>query len=129
MQRRKCSAINRYNRQLFDHLGGAQQNRWGYRKAERLGDLEVDGHLKFCRELHREIARLCAAQDAIRDRPRLSLAGSGRRRPGCQDDVGLEADRLLRERSYRTLPGLAPAPPARARLARVANVRLPLPFR
>ena len=26
---------------LFDHLVGAQPNRWGYRKAERLGGLEV----------------------------------------------------------------------------------------
>jgi hypothetical protein len=24
---------------LFDHLVGAQQNRWRYRKAKRLGDL------------------------------------------------------------------------------------------
>jgi len=33
---------------LLDHLISAQQNRWGYRKAERPGDLEVHGHLKFC---------------------------------------------------------------------------------
>jgi hypothetical protein len=45
----------------FDHLVGAQQDRWGYRKAERLGGLEVHGHLEFCRKLHREIARLLAA--------------------------------------------------------------------
>jgi hypothetical protein len=37
----------------------------GYGKAERLGGLEVHGHFKFRRELHREIARLLAAQDAI----------------------------------------------------------------
>ena len=30
---------------LFDHLGGAQQNRWGYGKVERLGGLEVQDHL------------------------------------------------------------------------------------
>jgi hypothetical protein len=41
------SAINRYNRQLFDLLVGAQQNRWRYRKAERLGGLEVQDHLKI----------------------------------------------------------------------------------
>jgi hypothetical protein len=64
-QRRKCSAINRHKQQLFDHLGGAQQNRWGYRKAERRGGLAVHGHLKLGRELHREIARLLAAQNAI----------------------------------------------------------------
>ena len=37
----------------------------GYRKTERLGGLEVKDHLKLGRELHREIARLFAAQDAI----------------------------------------------------------------
>ena len=52
-------------RSLFDHLGCAQHYRWGYAKTERLGGLEVQDHLKFCRELHREIARLFAAQDAI----------------------------------------------------------------
>src|SRR5215813_2268818 len=34
------------------------------------------------------------------DRPSLLLEGNGRRRPACQDDVGLRADQLLRERSY-----------------------------
>src|SRR5262249_47882944 len=60
----QLGAINRHN-QLFDHLGGAQQNRWRYRKAERLGGLEVQDHLELGRKLHREIARLLAAQDAI----------------------------------------------------------------
>src|SRR6516162_6901551 len=49
----------------LDHLIGAQPNRWGYGKAERLGGLEVQDHLEFCRQLHREIARLRAAQNAI----------------------------------------------------------------
>ena len=31
------SAINRHNRQLFDLLVGAQQNRWRYRKDRALG--------------------------------------------------------------------------------------------
>jgi hypothetical protein len=39
-------------RPLLDHLGGARPNRWGYRKAERLGGLEVHGHLKFWRKLN-----------------------------------------------------------------------------
>src|SRR6516165_982299 len=50
---------------LFDDLVGAQQDRWGYGKAECRGGLAVHDHLEFCRKLHREIARLCAAQDAI----------------------------------------------------------------
>jgi hypothetical protein len=33
--------------------------------AKRLGGFEVCGHLVFHRKLHREIARLLAAQDAI----------------------------------------------------------------
>jgi len=37
---------------LFDLLISAQQYRWGYRKTERLGDLEVHDHLEFCRELN-----------------------------------------------------------------------------
>ena len=53
------------NTPLLDHLGGAQQDRRGYGKAERLGGLEVHDHLVFRRELHREIARFRAAQDAI----------------------------------------------------------------
>src|SRR5262249_48696834 len=36
-----------------------------YGKAERRGGLAVHDHLEFCWELHREIARLLAAQDAI----------------------------------------------------------------
>ena len=35
-----------------------------------------------------------------RDRPRLPLDGNGRRGPTYQDDVGLQADQLLRERLY-----------------------------
>ena len=65
LQRRSSSAINRHNQQLFDHLGGAQHDGWGYRKAERLGGLEVQDHLELGRKLHREIARLFAAQNAI----------------------------------------------------------------
>src|SRR5262249_15124421 len=34
------------------------------------------------------------------DRPRLPLKGSGHHGRVCQDDVGLQADQLLRERSY-----------------------------
>src|SRR5262249_45875152 len=50
---------------LFDDLVGAQDDRRWYRKPERRGSLAVHDHLEFCRELHREIARLLAAQYAI----------------------------------------------------------------
>src|SRR5262249_58024903 len=69
----QLSAINRHNQQLFDDLIGAQQNRWGYRKAERGGGLAVQDYLKSRRKLHREIARLLAAQDAIRHRRRRTI--------------------------------------------------------
>ena len=35
-----------------------------------------------------------------RNRPRLPLDGSGRRGPVCCDDVGLQANQLVRERWY-----------------------------
>ena len=51
--------------ELIDHLIRAQHDRWGYGKAERLGGLEVQDDLEFCRQLNRKIARLGAAQNAI----------------------------------------------------------------
>ena len=50
---------------LFDDFVGADQNRVRHRKAESLSGLEVHGHLELGRKLHREIARLLAAQYAI----------------------------------------------------------------
>ena len=61
----QLSAKNRHKWQLFDDLLGAQQDRRGYGKAERIGGIEVHGHLELGRQLHREIARLRAARDAI----------------------------------------------------------------
>jgi hypothetical protein len=52
-------------RNLLDHLVGTQQNRLRYRQAERLGGLEVDDHLKFCRQLNGQLRRFRSAQDAI----------------------------------------------------------------
>src|SRR6516165_8511897 len=49
----------------FDHLVGAQHYRWGYGKPERRGGLAVHDHLELGRQLHREIVRLLAAQNAI----------------------------------------------------------------
>ena len=48
-------------RNFITLLGGAQQNRGRYGKAERVGGLAVDDHLELGRKLHREIARLRAA--------------------------------------------------------------------
>ena len=61
-RRSNCSALRDF---LLDDLVGAQQNRLRHRKSKRLGGLEVHDHLELGRKLHREIARLLAAQDAI----------------------------------------------------------------
>jgi hypothetical protein len=50
---------------LLDHLIRAQYYRWGYGKAERFGGFAVHDHLELARQLHREIARPRAAQNAI----------------------------------------------------------------
>ena len=43
------TAVNSARACLFDDLISAQQNRWGYGKAEGRGGLAVHDHLKFCR--------------------------------------------------------------------------------
>src|SRR6516162_10642264 len=58
----------------FDDLVCAQDYRWRYGKAERVGGLAVHNHLELGRKLHREIARLLAAQDAIHIRGGATIA-------------------------------------------------------
>src|SRR6516225_1136986 len=107
-QRKSLSAINRHNQQLFvDHLGGAQHDRWGYGKPERLGGLAVQDHLKFRRKLHREIARLFAAQDAIHigggTTPRVYLVDSVGKQTTVFDKLRSRIDRryvVLGRRQY-----------------------------
>src|SRR5215468_2536292 len=53
-----------------------------------------------------------------RDRPRLPLDGGGRRGPVYQDDVGLQADQLLREPSY-PIDVIAPPPKVHPRVAAI----------
>ena len=45
---------------LLDHLVSGRQQRFRDGKAEGFGGLEVDGHLKFCRKLHRQLGGLRA---------------------------------------------------------------------
>ena len=40
---------------LFDDFIGAQQDRWGYGKTERVSGLAVHDHLELGRKLHREM--------------------------------------------------------------------------
>src|ERR1019366_2972949 len=55
---------------LFDHLVGAGEKRGRNCKAQSLCGLEVDDQLKFCRCLHRKIARLLAFQNSVDIRSR-----------------------------------------------------------
>jgi hypothetical protein len=53
--------------------------------------------------------RVARARKDDRDRSRLPLEGNNRRGPECHDDVGLQADQLLRERWYSI--GVMAVPP------------------
>ena len=57
--------MHRSKTSLFDHLVGAQQERFGDSQAERLGGGEVDDEIEFSRLLDREVARLRPAQDLV----------------------------------------------------------------
>src|SRR5215831_5212892 len=87
----------RWRLQLVDHLIGPQHDRWGYRKAKRLGGLEVHDHLVFRRKLHREIARLLASHDAIDvsggTTPDVYLIGSVGEQTALSGKVRLRIDR------------------------------------
>src|SRR6516162_8476089 len=72
-----------------------------------------------------------------RDRPGLPLDGNGRSGPDCQNDVGLQADQLLRKRSYpidviaappKVHPHVAAIAPTqvRKRLGERGEAKLPL---
>src|SRR5262245_27751633 len=50
---------------LFDHLVGAREQRRRYRKAKRLGGLEIKDEVVLCWGLNRQIAWLFALENTI----------------------------------------------------------------
>src|SRR5215510_12481688 len=50
---------------LFDQFVGAGDERPRNGEAERLGGLEVDHQVELGREVNRQVARLCSAQNAV----------------------------------------------------------------
>jgi hypothetical protein len=50
---------------LFDHLIGSRKQFVWDGESERLGGLEIDDQLILCRQLHGEIGRLLALEDAV----------------------------------------------------------------
>src|SRR6266581_3712410 len=51
---------------LFDHFVGEREQVVGDREPKRLGGLEVDHQFELDRDLNGKLARLIAAQDAVR---------------------------------------------------------------
>jgi hypothetical protein len=52
------------NRGSLDHLVGAAEQRERECDAKRLGGLEIDDELDFCRLLNRQVGRLLALQNS-----------------------------------------------------------------
>ena len=50
---------------LLDHLIGSRKQFVWDGESERLGGLEIDDQLILCRQLHGEIGRLLALEDAV----------------------------------------------------------------
>jgi hypothetical protein len=76
---------------LFDDLVSRGEQIGRYGQPERLGGLEIDYQLKLCRKLHRQIARMLAAQDAVDVSGRAPLPG--RRASSCSFIPELPAGR------------------------------------
>src|SRR6266852_1403181 len=81
----------------FNHIIGAQQNRWRHLKAERPRGLEVDGQLESCRLHDRKVGRLLALQNAADVEPglasRLEPVVRIAHQPASLDEVAIKIDR------------------------------------
>ena len=91
----RALGINRFTRRAY---------RSSWRKQSPFADAQERRHSR--RSLGSSRATMPARDGAApgrkgdRNRPRLPLQGNGRRSPVCQDDVGLQADQLLRQSPY-----------------------------
>jgi hypothetical protein len=95
-----CTGCSRRAPFSFDYLVGAQHYRRRYGKAERGGGLAVHGHFELGRELHREIARLLAAQDAI------DISGGATPVVFLVDSLGEQTAVLARRRTLNGIKSL-----------------------
>jgi hypothetical protein len=70
--KRCCDAPARFC-SLLDHLVGPEEDRLRHRKAERLGGLEVHGHLKFGWHLNGQVGWLFASENSVHIRSRATV--------------------------------------------------------
>ena len=68
------AGANSGNRQLFDHLIGAELHRRQHGEAERLGSLQIDCELELCGLLHRKLRRLGAFRNPASVNSRLTIS-------------------------------------------------------
>ena len=59
-------------RNSFDHLVGAGEDCWRQLDAQRFGDAEVDPKIELGGTFERQVARLCAFQNAIKLRDQVT---------------------------------------------------------
>src|SRR5262249_44730155 len=88
---------------LFDDLVGAQQDRCWHFEADRLGRLEIEDKLEFCRLLDRNIAGLAALENLV-DENRRAVQGCDKINAITDDRAGLR-EFLAADRKQSRLVG------------------------